>query len=454
MKNKVLNSISSYATSKTKDNLILKNGDTTFKYISSNPDLYVIKESKAYVNKVYQTHQEQRVNVKIEIISKDGEKDFLEKDIIVGPIIYKDLNETPIATYFYTWAMSYYKRHSKHYNKTGNIFPNKIKENLDIIYYSFLRPHEDGTLVLEDKTYLEEVRNLKAHDVRVLFTIDGVSKKTSDVFKIVTSSKKNIDNFVKNILDLVDFYKFDGVDIDWEPFTGGVIPSQLDSFVVALKEEMNKRQHKNGTPYLLTLAVPGGRETLKKGWFNLDNLSSVADYINFMTYDLNDRNFTTHLTPVGFGGAKSLISYLKEINFPLNKVIIGSGAYGKSYQLIEKTRDNPLRKKASLVHLTDYVDLGSFKTGTLYIQAIEVLKKNHKYRQANDYDSTGLLIGSYLYNQEKGIYITYESKKSSQEKIKLINKYLGMGIMTWAYSQDANNYILNALINERKKISK
>ena len=77
--------------------------------------------------------------------------------------------------------MSYYKKHSKHYKLTKNIFTNLIKENLNIIYYSFLTPQKDGTLVLEDDTYIEEVRKLKEHDVRVLFTIDGVSQKTSDV---------------------------------------------------------------------------------------------------------------------------------------------------------------------------------------------------------------------------------------------------------------------------------
>lgn len=450
MEKNVLKVISNYATSKTKDNLILENDKATFKYSSSNPDLYVIKGNTGYVNKVYQTHQEQKVKINVNINYKNGKKIFLEKDIIIGPIVYGELNKTPVATYFYTWAMSYYKKHSNHYKFTGEIFPEIIKDNLDIIYYSFARPQEDGTIVLEDLTYLDEVRKLKKHDVRVLFTIDGVSKKTSDVFKIVTSSKKNINNFVKNIMDLVDLHKFDGVDIDWEPFTGGVIPSQLDNFVIALRKEMNKRQHKNGTPYFLSLAVPGGVTTLKRGWFNLDILSGVADYINFMTYDLNDRNLTTHLTPVGFGGIKTLIEYLNEIKFPLNKVIVGSGAYGKSYELTTKITDNPVNKQASIIQIKEYEDLGTFKSGTLYIQAIEALKKTQKYIKGNDYDLEGYLIGSYLFNEEKGIYITYESERSAQEKIKLIKNYIGMGIMTWAYSQDANNYILNALIKERE----
>lgn len=454
MKNEILNRISSYATSKTKDNLILENDVATIKYQSSNPELYVILGNCGYVNKVFQTHQEQHVNIKIEINYKNNKKEALEKEIIVGPIVYKDLNETPIATYFFTWAMSYYKKHSKHYKLTKNIFTNLIKENLNIIYYSFLTPQKDGTLVLEDDTYIEEVRKLKEHDVRVLFTIDGVSQKTSDVFKKVTSSKKQIKNFVKNIMDIVDHYRFDGVDIDWEPFNGGVIPSQLDNFIIALREEMNERQDKNGTPYFLSIAVPGGITTLKKGWFNLNVLSSYVDYINFMTYDLNDRNLTSHLTPVGLGGVNSLISYLKEIDFPLNKVIVGSGAYGKSYKILSKTNDNPLKKNASLTQLTEYEQLGTFKSGTLYIQAIEALKETKKYQKGNDYDSTGLLIGSYLFNKEEGIYITYESKKSSQEKIKLISNYSKMGIMTWAYTQDANNYILNALIEERQRIGK
>lgn len=447
---KALNSITDYVTEQTVDELLTKDEQTTFNYISSHPNLYIIDKNKAYVNKAEQKHQEQKVKVFVEAFYKNGKTKTNQKEIVVGPVVYKSINKTPVATYFFTWAMSYYKKLSKNYNKTKEIFPLNIKKGLDLIYYSFAKPENDGSLKIVDDSYLKEVKELKKHNTRVLLTIDGVGKETSQAFKEATSNQKNIDNFVKNIVDLVDFHSLDGVDIDWEPFNSGVVPKQLDEFLIALKKEFNKRQDPKGTPYILSAALPGGRYSLKPEWFNLKTLSEVLDYINFMTYDLNYHNKTSHLTPVRGSGISDLINFLNDNNIPLNKTIVGSGAYAKAYKIKNKHAKIPLNQEADLTFLREYEDYGSFKTGTLYISAIEEILKDNNYQQKSEYDSNGNFVGSYLYNEKTRVFITYESQQSVKEKVKLIRNYKGMGIMTWAYSQDPNNILLNKIIETRK----
>lgn len=444
----VLDYISDYTDESTKDQLILKRNNIIYEYTSSKPELYVIKDGIGSINKIEQNHQVQDVTITVKTILSDGSTTTSSKDIKVAPIVYEDINDTPIATYFYTQAMGSYFMNSNHFKLDGDIFPELLRDNLDLIYYSFVMPRADGSLRIENPSYIEMVKDLKKDDVRVLFTIDGVSLRTSDAFKKVTENETNINNFVTNLMDLVDAYGFDGVDIDWEPFTGGTIPDQLDALMIALRAEMNVRQAEGGTPYILSAAVPGHRGTIEP-WFNMNNLGEVVDYINFMNYNMQSSGSASHQTPVnGRYGVSTLIEYLETIDFPLNKVIVGSGSYGKAYQLDEIGIENPIGKKARGTSFPDLYNLGSFTSGTMYVGAIEALMTRDGYKEYHDYEN-GLLRGSYLYNRDLGIYVTYESITSATAKVDIIKEYEGMGIMTWAYSQDPNNYVVNALINAR-----
>ncbi len=443
-----LDSINSYMTEDTEINFLRETNVATATYKSSRPSLLVIEEDRVYINKALQGHQEQKVTVTVDITLNDGSYLTLHKDVTIGPVVYDDIVDTPVATYFYTQAMYHYRRYSEHYIETGEIFTDKMKENLDIVYYSFVTPKLNGTLEIENTGFLAEVRNLKKHGTRVLFTIDGVGEATGKVFTKLTSSKESIDMFVKNIMDLVDRYYLDGVDIDWEPFHGGVIASQLDDFMIALRAEMNKRQAEGGSPYILSTAVPGSRYTLKPQWFNLETLFEVCDYINFMTYELQDRNSTTHHTSLS-GGALDLINFLDRNNHPLNKVIIGSGGYGVAFKLNDVGTESPVGKAAQQTLITEYESFGSHASGTVFVYALELMMESDDYELYHDYGPGGVIKGSYLYNINEGIFISFESEYSAKEKVNMIKTFPGMGVMTWAFSQDANDYVLNALIDAR-----
>lgn len=55
-----------------------------------------------------------------------------------------------------------------------------------------------------------------------------------------------------------------------------------------LRAEMTKRQAENGTPYFLSAAVPASTWGTASDRFDFKTLNNYVDYINLMSYDLNN----------------------------------------------------------------------------------------------------------------------------------------------------------------------
>ena len=60
-------------------------------------------------------------------------------------------------------------------------------------------------------------------------------------------------------MDLVDANYLDGVDIDCESVDSNRVinATQMNNLVKAFRQEMNNRQAKDGTSYLLIASIPG-----------------------------------------------------------------------------------------------------------------------------------------------------------------------------------------------------
>ena len=171
----ILNCVSDHANSYTKDSLVLENEEATFTWSTSNPNLYIIENGMGTISKVYQTHKEQTITVSVKITYKNGNEEEKSKQITVDPVLFEDLPSTPVATYFSVGAMYAYKQYNERYKLDGTIFSETTKEALDIVYYAFVVPNADGSCYLTDTSYLEEVKELKNHNVRIVACVNGVS---------------------------------------------------------------------------------------------------------------------------------------------------------------------------------------------------------------------------------------------------------------------------------------
>lgn len=455
----ILNCVSDLATSQTSDTLLLENDDATFTWSSSNNDLYTISNGMGVVSKVNQTHKKQKVTVSVEVKYKTGASKTLSKEITVNPIYFGNISTTPIATYFYTGAISGYKKYNDRYVQNKTLFSDTTKETLDIIYYSFIVPKSDGSVSFQDASYMEEVRELRNHNVRIIGCVNGVGRDTSQAFKTITASSSLRAKFVNNLMNLVEQYNLDGLDLDWEAVSESLTPvaSQYNLLCEELRNEMNKRQDEGGTPYLLTMAVPASSYGTAQDRFDFKTLNKYLDYINIMSYDLNNSAKATHLSPLytssydngyGFSAAYG-VSIISAYGFDKNKLIIGCAGYGKAYKVTSSGGAYPaLGTSGTLTKISGYD--GSFASGTVYGSVINQLINSGKYTLYTEKTKTGLVVGSYLYSSTDKIFITFDSKEAVMAKYEYAYEN-GLGMMCWAYTEDTSDTVINAIYEAKNK---
>ena len=278
----------------------------------------------------------------------------------------------------------------------------------------------------------------------------------------VTADPVKRANFVKNLMDMVEKHNFDGIDIDWETVSTSVkvIASQLNALMKELREEMTKRQDDGGTPYFLSAAVPASSWGTTSDRFDFVTLNKYVDYINLMSYDLNNGTKTSHLSPLytssndgGYGfGCSYGINRLVSLGLSRNKIIIGSAGYGKAYKVTGTSTNTkyPYLGVAGTLTKISGID-GSFASGTLYGSAILSLIKTGKYTSYTEYNNSGQPVASYLYSSTDKIFVTYDSPEIIKAKYQYAASMNGVGIMCWCYSEDTSDSDVNAIYEEIMK---
>ncbi len=141
-----------------------------------------------------------------------------------------------------------------------------------IVHYGVL-PAADGSF---DSTSLQDVSSYAgalisaahSHDVKVLL---GVAQTRVGGDFLDATQPGTLDTFISNIMNLVQTYGYDGVDLDWED---RVDAGQFHALVQGLRSQLNAL-----TP----------RGTLTGAFFEPQNVATIAslfDQINLMGYDL------------------------------------------------------------------------------------------------------------------------------------------------------------------------
>lgn len=457
----VLDCVSDILTSNSNDLIITEGENFTVKWESSNDKLLYFEDGHVKISKVYQTHRKQHVNITAKITLSNNELVTLTKLVTVEPVTFAPMPSTPVATYFQSGALSNYTNYSERYLKEGTLFSDKAKDVLDIIYYAFANLDEAGNVRLSNLDIVKELNAMKAYDTRVVLCIAGVSTEASKIFTNLTADDAKRAVLVKNIMDAVETYNFDGVDIDWESTSQApVVAVSMNKLMRDLRKEMDARQDPNGTPYLLSAAVPASSWGAAKDRFDFATLNKYVDYINMMSYDMNKTTNATHLSPLyissfdgGYGfGCDYGVQLFTSRGLDKNKIIIGSAGYGKSYQVSANVLSEKypgLSASASLMYLKGIP--GAHASGTLFYNAISKLLNNSQYKKYIEYNSKGQLVGSFLFNEYAKIFVTYDSEEVIEAKYEYAQASEGMGIMCWAYTEDTADNFINSIYNVKNK---
>ena len=180
------------------------------------------------------------------------------------------------------------------------------------INYAFLIPNYDGGYQgVSDPNRLNElVSRSHAAGVKVIISVGGGGG--GDAFKSIVANAAYRTAFVNNMLNFVNQYNLDGVDIDWEYPSDGV---EANNFVLMMKELYSK-MHSNGK--LCTIAV-----IAYNGTSILNEIFNAIDFLNIMAYDENSYDHST------FALSVQSVNYWLGRGLPANKAVLGVPFYGR-----------------------------------------------------------------------------------------------------------------------------
>lgn len=181
------------------------------------------------------------------------------------------------------------------------------------INYSFVLPNHDGSLQSLDggSARLHSLVQ-KSHNagVKVLIAVGGWNNGDDSAFRSLAANSGYRANFVNNIVNFVNQYNLDGVDIDWEYPNG----NEVGNFRL-LMQQLSSALRSRGK--LLTAAV-----TANDSPGSVDStIINAVDFLNLMVYDMGNPHST-------YSGAQAALTHWKyNEGLPKDKMVLGVPFY-------------------------------------------------------------------------------------------------------------------------------
>jgi chitinase len=266
----------------------------------------------------------------------------------------------------------------------------------------------------------------------------GGCKTCSPVF----STKRGRRIFAKTTKELTDYFKTDGIDLDWEypvisGFPGHAYSPEDKPNFTALVKQLRK---KLGKEKEISFAA-GGFETYIDSSIEWKKVMPLVNRVNLMSYDLVS-GFSTisgHHTPLYStlkqkesvdNGVKKMI----EAGVPRDKIVIGAAFYARLFKVTDTT-NNGLYLPAQFYH------------GLSFNRFSDTINVNNGFVQYWD----TLAKAPYAFNRERRLLATYDDTESIKLKTEYVIKNKLNGIMFWQLAEDTFNNGLLDVISDVKK---
>lgn len=325
------------------------------------------------------------------------------------------------------------------YYTGGNDIDSFAVDKLTHIIFSFCHLKENKLNVgnAADTAMIQRLVDLKKKyvNLKVMLSLGGWGgcASCSEVFSTAAGRKE----FVKSVKKINNYFKTDGIDLDWEyPAISGYPDHRFstddkNNFTALVAQLRKKLGKKNEISF-----AAGGFKSFVETSIDWPKVMKKVNRVNLMTYDLVSgySTVTGHHTPLysttqNPESVNNAVNLLQKKGVPKNKIIIGAAFYGRMWEAVEDTAFGLYQQ-------------GKFKAGVSHKDFTTFLATESGF--VPYWDSTAQ--APYLYNPLKKLFITYDDKKSVALKTTYtINNGLG-GIMFWQLRDDTyTDGLLNAI---------
>ncbi|HLF34333.1 MAG TPA: glycoside hydrolase family 18 protein [Cyclobacteriaceae bacterium] len=310
-----------------------------------------------------------------------------------------------------------------------------------IFCFGRLNGNQFGIRNARDTTMIQKMVSLKSKnpDLKVLISLGGWGgcKTCSDVF----ATKVGREEFTQSIREIYEYFKVDGLDLDWEyPGISGFPGHKFDPADKKNFTKLVNELRKLGYEKELSFAA-GASQRYLDGAVEWKKVMKQVNYVNLMTYDMSGPGSKTAMhhtglfsTPEQPRSADWMVNALTEMGVPAEKIVIGGAFYGKVFDSVENI-NNGLGQAAK------------FKT-TFQFKRMETM---FPADSGWVYHWDEAASAPYLYNAEKKQFCTFDDKRSIAEKARYaVDKNL-YGIMYWQLGGDKYS---DGLLNEIDKVKR
>ncbi|XP_028131818.1 probable chitinase 10 [Diabrotica virgifera virgifera] len=352
-----------------------------------------------------------------------------------------DLSEqgNKVICYFTNWA--WYRQGD------GKYLPSDIDPNLCThINYGFavldphsltIKPHDSWADI--DNEFYKKVVEYKSKGIKVLIAIGGWNDSLGDKYSRLVNNPQARARFVANVIEFIEKYGFDGLDLDWEyPKCWQVDcekgPASDKQGFAALVRELSFSFRSKGL--LLSSAVSPSKAVIDAG-YDVPTLSRYFDWIGIMTYDFHGHwdKQTGHVAPLyyypgdtyDYFNANFSVNYWISKGAPPEKLILGFPLYGQSFSLADPGKRGLNEKTYGPGEAGEFTRAGGF------LSFYEICERVRKQGWTVTRDPEGR-IGPYATHGNQ--WVSYDDISEVKRKAQLV-KDLGLGGgMIWALDLD------------------
>lgn len=398
----------------TTSNLHLPNSYSAFTLTWESSDPEVISETGIY-KRPYQTKV---VTLTVTVDSTEVHETLVFQTEVFG---YKSLERPIASSYIY---------------RNFELVDDDFFKSLDIINGAFITAQSDGSLI--GASFLSNMETYILPKAKIYGNWVVPSIAPSSAWSEIAISSSKIEAFANNIVDLINEYGFDGVDIDWETPT----TTEASRYTLLMRTVYQKVKENNPN-HLVTTAITGGQWQPPR--YDLVNSKAYIDYINLMTYGMvgtgaqyqnalyaassyHNTQFNIGKTLLSCSIDESVKMFKANYQVAYSQIIVGVAFYGMRQTRTYNTSTSSWSTwiQAGTVHYSDIVN--NYQTNSSYIKA---------------YDTRAGV--PYIMKNDGSEFISYDNPKSILEKSEYIMNQELAGMMYWENGLDTTGTLLAAL---------
>ena len=148
------------------------------------------------------------------------------------------------------------------------------------VIHAFAWPNADGSISHYDNMLDPDIATVVHQNGRkLLLTFGGWGN--NEGFAAMVSTEDSRQNFISNLLDLMDNYGYDGIDLDWEHPSNSTETNNLTLLVLELRDAFDSVNPE----FLITMAV--GASNWSGQHYEYEIINENIDWFSMMGYDFH-----------------------------------------------------------------------------------------------------------------------------------------------------------------------